>query len=71
MKKARKPRPKDLPAPKHKGVTGGALNVGARLQPMPPPISPVLSPTPPPITPAFQPTPPPITPGLQPTPPPI
>jgi len=70
-KGTRAKRPKDLPATKGTGVKGGALNIGPRLGPMPPPISPVAAPSPPPITPAFMPSPPPITPGLMPTPPPI
>ena len=55
---------KDLPAMKDKGVKGGALNIGTRLAPSPPPIIPVLAPV-------SQPTPPPIMPRLGPEPPPI
>ena len=62
---------RDLPATKGKGVKGGALNIGTRLLPMPPPISPVFQPQPPPIAPVSMPSPPPISPGLMPTPPPI
>jgi hypothetical protein len=71
-KRRRKPSTaKDLPVTNDKDVKGGALNVGTRLGPAPPPITPLLGPDPPPITPAFQPAPPPIMPTAMPAPPPI
>jgi len=70
-KRTKRPAAKDLPATNDKGIKGGALNVSARLLPMPPPISPVAGPTPPPISPVAIPNPPPIAPTFQPVPPPI